>query len=117
MATEVIIPKLGLTMTEAKIVEWLKADGEQVQEGEPHVVVMTAKVTCEIEAPTSGVLHTLARPNEGTFFKPPSLRRGHQEAIPLVIARSPNGVGTTKQSGSWVVPTRIATALLRRASQ
>jgi pyruvate dehydrogenase E2 component (dihydrolipoamide acetyltransferase) len=64
MATEVTIPKLGLTMTEAKIVEWLKADGERVQEGEPLVVVMTAKVTCEIEAPATGVLHTLAGPSE-----------------------------------------------------
>jgi pyruvate dehydrogenase E2 component (dihydrolipoamide acetyltransferase) len=64
MATEVTIPKLGLTMTEAKIVEWLKRDGERVEQGEPVVVVMTAKVTCEIEAPATGVLHTLARPRE-----------------------------------------------------
>ncbi len=64
MATEVTIPKLGLTMTEAKIVEWLKRDGERVERGEPLVVVMTAKVTSEIEAPAAGVLHTLARPGE-----------------------------------------------------
>jgi pyruvate dehydrogenase E2 component (dihydrolipoamide acetyltransferase) len=64
MATEVTIPKLGLTMTEAKIVEWLKTDGERVEQGEPLVVVMTAKVTCEIEAPATGVLHALARPKE-----------------------------------------------------
>jgi pyruvate dehydrogenase E2 component (dihydrolipoamide acetyltransferase) len=64
MATEVTIPKLGLTMTEAKIVEWLKRNGEWVEQGEPLVVVMTAKVTCEIEAPATGVLHTIARPDE-----------------------------------------------------
>jgi pyruvate dehydrogenase E2 component (dihydrolipoamide acetyltransferase) len=64
MATEVTIPKLGLTMTEAKIVEWLKQDGERVERGDPIVLVMTAKVTCEIEAPAAGVLHTLASPNE-----------------------------------------------------
>jgi pyruvate dehydrogenase E2 component (dihydrolipoamide acetyltransferase) len=64
MAAEVTIPKLGLTMTEAKVVHWLKRDGQQVEQGEPLVVVMTAKVTHEIEAPAAGVLHTIARPQE-----------------------------------------------------
>ena len=64
MPAKVTIPKLGLTMTEAKIVNWLKKDGEQVSEGEPIVVVMTAKVTCEIESPASGMLHILAKPAE-----------------------------------------------------
>jgi pyruvate dehydrogenase E2 component (dihydrolipoamide acetyltransferase) len=56
---QVVMPKLGLTMTEATLVEWLKADGDPVQKGEPLFVLESDKSTLEIEAPASGVLHIL----------------------------------------------------------
>ncbi|HIC93811.1 MAG TPA: hypothetical protein EYP09_06135, partial [Anaerolineae bacterium] len=34
MATKVIMPKLGMAMTEGTLVKWLKADGERVEKGE-----------------------------------------------------------------------------------
>ena len=34
MAKEVVMPKLGLTMTEGTIENWLKAEGDAVKEGE-----------------------------------------------------------------------------------
>lgn len=64
MPTAVTMPKLGLTMSEAEIVEWLKRDGEPVKQGEPLVVVVTAKIAAEIEAPASGILYAIARPKE-----------------------------------------------------
>ncbi|MFN2244356.1 MAG: biotin/lipoyl-containing protein [Anaerolineae bacterium] len=60
MATTLTMPKLGLTMTEGKVVKWLKQDGEQVVKGQPLVVVMSKKITYEVEAPASGVLHIVA---------------------------------------------------------
>jgi pyruvate dehydrogenase E2 component (dihydrolipoamide acetyltransferase) len=45
MATVVVMPKLGLTMTEGSIETWLKSEGERVEKGEPLVVIMTEKVT------------------------------------------------------------------------
>ncbi|HEX4836588.1 MAG TPA: dihydrolipoamide acetyltransferase family protein [bacterium] len=56
MATEVILPKLGLTQEEGTIVRWLKSEGSRVAKGEPLFEVMTDKATLEVEAPASGVL-------------------------------------------------------------
>ncbi|MFT5888198.1 MAG: pyruvate/2-oxoglutarate dehydrogenase complex dihydrolipoamide acyltransferase (E2) component [Zhongshania sp.] len=59
MSTEVILPKLGFTMTEGLIVEWMVTDGGEVKEGEPLMVVESDKSTTEIEAPASGTLKIL----------------------------------------------------------
>jgi len=56
MATKVIMPKLGLTMTEGTITEWKKTEGEAVEKGEILYVLETEKVTFEVEAPESGIL-------------------------------------------------------------
>ena len=56
MATRVIMPKLGLTMVEGKIVEWRKKEGDSVQKGEVLYVMETEKTTYEIESPATGIL-------------------------------------------------------------
>jgi len=56
MPFEVIMPKLGLTMTEGTIARWLKQVGDRVEPGEPLFEVETDKVTLEVEAEVSGVL-------------------------------------------------------------
>jgi len=56
MAIPVIMPKLEMTQETATIVEWLKQEGEEVEKGEPLLVVETDKVTVDIEAPASGIL-------------------------------------------------------------
>lgn len=59
MAIEFTMPKLGLTMTEGTVVEWLKREGEEVKKGEPLVVIMTDKANIEVEAPASGILRKI----------------------------------------------------------
>jgi len=56
MATDVILPALGMAQETGKIVQWLKAEGEQVAKGEPLAEIETDKATVEIEAPADGVL-------------------------------------------------------------
>ncbi len=56
MPTQVEMPKLGLTMEEGTVVEWLKAQGDAVERGEPLFVLETDKLTLEAEAPESGTL-------------------------------------------------------------
>jgi pyruvate dehydrogenase E2 component (dihydrolipoyllysine-residue acetyltransferase) len=56
MATDVILPALGMSQDTGKIVQWLKSEGEQVVKGEPLVEIETDKATVEIEAPANGVL-------------------------------------------------------------
>jgi len=56
MPVDIVMPKLGLTMTEGLIVEWKKKEGDEVQKGEILFVLETEKVTYEVEAPEDGVL-------------------------------------------------------------
>ncbi|MBV9996734.1 MAG: hypothetical protein JO127_16135 [Caulobacteraceae bacterium] len=64
MATELRIPKIGMGMTEGKLVEWLASDGDAVKEGAVIYSLETDKTVNEIEAPTSGVLRIIAAPDE-----------------------------------------------------
>jgi len=56
LATKVIMTKLGLTMKDGTVVNWLKKEGERVEKGEPLVEVETEKISSDLEAPASGVL-------------------------------------------------------------
>jgi pyruvate dehydrogenase E2 component (dihydrolipoamide acetyltransferase) len=60
MAINVTMPKLGLTMETGKIIEWKKQEGEQVQEKEILLVVETEKITYDVEAPATGIVHIIA---------------------------------------------------------
>lgn len=56
MAEAVLMPKLGATMEEGTIINWLVEEGDTVNEGDPILEIMTDKVNLEVEAPASGVL-------------------------------------------------------------
>jgi pyruvate/2-oxoglutarate dehydrogenase complex dihydrolipoamide acyltransferase (E2) component len=64
MATEVILPKLGFSMNEGNLAEWMVADGGQVKEGEPLFALESDKSTQEVEAPASGTLKILKQAGE-----------------------------------------------------
>jgi len=56
MATEILLPKIGFSMSEGQIAEWLFADGEEVVEGEALYLLEADKSANEVEAPASGIL-------------------------------------------------------------
>jgi 2-oxoglutarate dehydrogenase E2 component (dihydrolipoamide succinyltransferase) len=56
MPVDVVIPELGESVTEAILVEWLKADGEAVEMDEPIAVLETDKADVELPAPEAGIL-------------------------------------------------------------
>ncbi|MBL8568980.1 MAG: 2-oxoglutarate dehydrogenase complex dihydrolipoyllysine-residue succinyltransferase [Phreatobacter sp.] len=56
MATEIRVPTLGESVTEATVAKWFKKPGEAVKQDEPLVELETDKVTLEINAPASGTL-------------------------------------------------------------
>jgi len=53
--TPVVMPKLGMTMTEGKVVDWQVKVGDQVKNGDELVGIETEKITNACEAPASGV--------------------------------------------------------------
>ena len=66
MATELLMPKLGLTMTEGTIDEWKKKEGDPVQKGEIIYSVATDKLTNDVEAECDGVLLKILVPEGET---------------------------------------------------
>ena len=64
MATEIKVPALGESVTEATVAKWLKKPGEAVAVDDPLVELETDKVTLEVNAAVAGVLSE-ARAREG----------------------------------------------------
>jgi pyruvate dehydrogenase E2 component (dihydrolipoyllysine-residue acetyltransferase) len=62
VATEVVIPMLGITVENGTVIEWLKNEGDPVEKGESIFVVEAEKVTTEVEAPASGILSKILIP-------------------------------------------------------
>lgn len=62
MATQVLMPKLGFSMNEGTLVEWLVPNGGEAVEGQPLYALESDKSTQEIEAPASGTLRVLKEP-------------------------------------------------------
>ncbi|MYH76818.1 MAG: DUF2118 domain-containing protein [Acidimicrobiaceae bacterium] len=56
MATNVILPKWGLTMEDGTVVAWYVDEGDHVVEGEVIAEVETEKVENDLEAPCAGVV-------------------------------------------------------------
>ncbi|RZM10017.1 MAG: dihydrolipoamide succinyltransferase, partial [Sphingomonas sp.] len=56
MATEVLVPTLGESITEATLGEWLKQPGDAVAADEPIASLETDKVSVEVPSPVAGVM-------------------------------------------------------------
>lgn len=59
MAKKVILPKLGQTMEEGSIVEWLKQEGDEVNRGDVLFTLESDKAVLEVEARSKGVLRKI----------------------------------------------------------
>ena len=64
MATEVLVPKIGFSMNEGTLVEWLVTDGGQAKEGEVLFALESEKSVNEVESPATGTLRILKQPGE-----------------------------------------------------
>ena len=60
MATDILVPSLGESVSSATVARWLKKVGESVAADEPLVELETDKVTVEVPAPAAGVIESLA---------------------------------------------------------
>ncbi|MBU3717759.1 MAG: 2-oxo acid dehydrogenase subunit E2 [Actinobacteria bacterium] len=60
MATDFLMPKLGLTMEEGTILEWLVPSGQKITPGTAVLRIETDKVESDVEAAGEGILHHIA---------------------------------------------------------
>lgn len=66
MSSAIVMPKVGLTMTEGKIVEWRKAVGDRIELGDVVFVFETEKVSFDVEATQAGVVTKIIVPEGET---------------------------------------------------
>jgi 2-oxoglutarate dehydrogenase E2 component (dihydrolipoamide succinyltransferase) len=91
MATDIRVPTLGESVTEATIGKWFKKPGEVVKADEPLVELETDKVTLEVNAPASGVLSEIvAKDGEtvGVGALLGSISAGGAAAAPAATAKA-----------------------------
>lgn len=60
---QVVMPRLGLTMVDGKIIEWYKKDGDWVEKGEALFSIENEKATLDIESTASGKLEIQVQPD------------------------------------------------------
>ena len=64
MTTQILLPKIGFSMNEGVLAEWLVADGDTVTEGQPIYALESDKSTNEVESPASGTIRIHAEIGE-----------------------------------------------------
>lgn len=93
MSVQVEIPSMGESVNEVILLEWLKGDGERVEQDEPLCVLETDKANVELPSPASGALKHL-QPTETTLgigavvAEIEEIEEGEESAAPAPAARS-----------------------------
>src|SRR5215510_2609147 len=65
-AIDVVMPQMGVSVSEGTITKWLKQQGEQVEADEPLLEISTDKVDTEVPSPGTGVLTQILVPEGET---------------------------------------------------
>jgi pyruvate dehydrogenase E2 component (dihydrolipoamide acetyltransferase) len=106
MISEIRIPKLGMTQSDITIVELSKKDGDRVAKDEKVLVIETAKVTYEIQAPESGLVFYLKKTKD----------RVSVGALVAVVCESPEAFESFKKH--WLEETeRVEEHALEEAQE
>jgi pyruvate dehydrogenase E2 component (dihydrolipoamide acetyltransferase) len=105
VATDVIMPVLGVAQDSGRVIRWLSAEGEAVHKGQPLIEIETDKVTVELEAPADGTLvQVTAHPGDDVPVG---------NVIALILA-----AGETPRADTDDAPTRApASPLARRLAR
>jgi pyruvate/2-oxoglutarate dehydrogenase complex dihydrolipoamide acyltransferase (E2) component len=64
MASRLKIPKLGMSMNEGTILQWLVANGDTVAVGQPLYMLETDKTEIEVASPVAGVISLVGKVDE-----------------------------------------------------
>src|SRR5262249_5719275 len=109
----VVMPKLGDTMEEGKILNWLKQEGDSVAKGDALAEIETEKVNIEVEAFKPGVLRRILVPSGATVpvGAPIALTGAPDEPLPSDVEGPTTAAATATGSASVSSPSSTDSAL------
>jgi pyruvate dehydrogenase E2 component (dihydrolipoamide acetyltransferase) len=116
---EIFMPALSSTMTEGKIVEWLKKPGDKVERGESVLVVESDKADMDVESFNEGFLAAVLMPAGGTapvgetiglIVETQAEIAGVQAKAPAAPAAVPAPAATPNPAAPAPAPTQVAAA-------
>jgi 2-oxoglutarate dehydrogenase E2 component (dihydrolipoamide succinyltransferase) len=119
--SDIVVPRLAESVSEAVLVEWLKADGAAVATDEPVAVLETDKAAVEIAASADGTLHhgravgdkvvvgdVLGRVDAGAAVGAGTAKRAAPATAPAPAAASVRDSGAAPALGAARAPSRSA---------
>jgi pyruvate dehydrogenase E2 component (dihydrolipoamide acetyltransferase) len=130
MATELLVPLLGESVSQATLATWFKTEGDEVSRGEEIATLETDKATLALECPATGVLLRILAP-EGTpvsvaqvialIGKPGESIEGkdrpHAEQLPVQAPDTPQAERTSSGAAISSERGRVSPAARRMARQ
>jgi 2-oxoglutarate dehydrogenase E2 component (dihydrolipoamide succinyltransferase) len=110
--TDINVPTLGESVSEATVAKWFKTPGDAVKADEPLVELETDKVTLEVNAPVAGVLSTIGAETGATVTPGTVLGRiAPADGAPVAPAVSANGPARARQAPTSMPPAPAAAKL------
>jgi 2-oxoglutarate dehydrogenase E2 component (dihydrolipoamide succinyltransferase) len=118
--TEIRVPTLGESVTEATIGKWFKQPGDAVAADEPLVELETDKVTIEVPAPAGGILSEIvARDGEtvavGALLGQINQGQGGEKAVPAKSAETAKAAPPPKAVAAPAAQAAVAPAIVKEA--
>ena len=110
MATEVKVPTLGESVTEATVGQWLKKPGEAVKADEPIVSLETDKVAVDVPAPVAGTLGDIIAKEGDTVEVGALLATINEGAAATAAPAAPTPAPAAKAEAAALAPAASAPA-------
>ena len=89
-AVDVVMPQMGVSVSEGTITKWLKREGEQIEADEPLLEISTDKVDTEVPSPASGtVTQILVQEGETVAVGTKLAQIGGAAGVPAPVAETP----------------------------
>ena len=94
MSTDIRVPNLGESVTEATVAQWFKSEGDTVNADEPLLELETDKVTVEVPAPAAGTLSEI------------TAKSGETVSVGALLGQIADGAGGAKAAPAAIPPAR-----------
>ncbi len=115
MPVELTVPKVGESITQVEVGDWLKKDGERVERDETIVILESEKTTVELPSPVAGVLTKIVKPTGETvgigevlaLIEEGATVADVGNAKPESGSASSNGVAHGAQQPEWNEPAHL----------